>query len=97
MCRCTKKTITRDVDAWRQEGGFTQFLLDEFYHTYPDIKKEYPEKAFDRLCYLLDKSLIRKVESHHTEEIKEIRLEWKIDESNPQDKIRSSHRTNSIS
>jgi len=61
-CYCTKRTIIRDVNQWRQEGGFEQFLMDEFFRSYPNIKQEFPDKAFDRLCYLLGKTLTRKIE-----------------------------------
>jgi len=44
------------------EGGFEEFLLDEFFHSYPNIKEKFPEKAFDRLCYLLGKTMTRKAE-----------------------------------
>lgn len=93
LCHCTKRTIKRDVQKWKQEGGFEQFLIDEFFHSYPNIKKEFPEKAFDRLCYLLGKTMTRKVEAHTIEEIREIKLMWIKNESNSTDKIQTSQRT----
>lgn len=74
LCHCTRRTIKRDVHAWRQEGGFEQFLMDEFFRSYPDIKEEFPEKAFDRLCYLLGKTLTRRIEKHEEIDIKEMRV-----------------------
>jgi hypothetical protein len=62
LCHCTKRTIKRDVAKWREEGGFEQFLIDEFFNSYPDIKQKFPDKAFDRLCYLLGKTMTRKIE-----------------------------------
>lgn len=76
LCKCTKRTIIRDVHQWRQTGGFEQFLVDEFFTSYPQIKKQFPDKAFDRLCYLLGKTMIRKIEAKT--EIREIKLLWEI-------------------
>jgi len=70
LCHCTKKTITRTVKQWRNEGGYEEALWEEFQRFYPDIKKEFPDKAFDRLCFLLGKTLTRKVEAHTIEEVK---------------------------
>ncbi len=62
LCYCTKRTITRTINKWRQEGGFEQLLTDEFFKLYPKIKQEYPDKAFDRLCYLIGRSMVQKAE-----------------------------------
>ena len=88
MCGVTKRTIIRDVDRWRTEGGFEQFLIDEFFASYPNIKEDFPEKAFDRLCYLLGKHITRKVEKHEQIDIREIKLSWTKDErSHSQDQV----------
>ena len=62
QCYCTKRTIVRTVNKWREDGGFEQFLLDEFFRSYPNMKEKFPDKAFDRLCYLLGKTMTRKAE-----------------------------------
>lgn len=62
LCHCTTRTIKRDIRKWRNEGGFEEFLMDEFFRSYPNIKQQFPDKAFDRLCYLLGKTLTRKIE-----------------------------------
>jgi hypothetical protein len=66
LCGVTKRTIIRDINQWRQDGGFEQSLVDEFVATYPNIKREFPEKAFDRLCYLIGRQMTRKIESQET-------------------------------
>jgi transposase len=86
-CHCTKRTIKRDVQQWRREGGFEEFLMDEFFRSYPNIKEEFPEKAFDRLCYLLGRTLTRKIEAKTVEEIREIKLLWIKDERNNPDQV----------
>ena len=63
LCGVTKRTIIRDINRWRQDGGFEESLMDEFVATYPNMKDEFPEKAFDRLCYLLGRTLTRKIEA----------------------------------
>lgn len=73
LCNCTKRTIKRDVQKWRAEGGFEEFLVDEFLSFYPTMKVSFPEKAFDRLCYLLGKTMTRKLEAH-TEHVETKRL-----------------------
>ena len=76
LCGVSKRTIIRDVNQWRLEGGFEQCLLDEFCRSYPTIKQAYPEHAFDRLCYLLGKTITQRLEatSTHTERLEERRI-----------------------
>ncbi len=62
QCGVCKRTILRDIKTWKQEGGFEELLLDEFIQSYPTIKKAFPEKAFDRLCYLLGKTMTQRRE-----------------------------------
>ena len=83
LCNCTIRTIKRDVRKWREEGGFEEFLLDEFFRSYPEIKQNFPDKAFDRLCYLLGKSMPRRIEqkTEVSERIGIIVKMWKPDDS----------------
>lgn len=62
LCNCTIRTIKRTVAYWKQQGGFEEFLMDEFLTSYPNIKEKFPDKAFDRLCFLLGKTLTHKAE-----------------------------------
>lgn len=54
-CHCTKRTIIRDIEKWRKEGGFEQFLYTEFFKLYSKERLENPSKALDRVVYLLRK------------------------------------------
>jgi len=56
--------------------------MDEFFRSYPNIKEKFPDKAFDRLCYLLGKTLTRKIEKdiHETKIHGIIVKMWKPDE-----------------
>ena len=73
MCHVHKRTILRDIAEWKREGGFEEFLMDEFFRSYPKIKSEFPDKAFDRLCYLLARTMTQKreVKQEVTEDIHE--------------------------
>lgn len=71
LCGVTKRTIIRDINKWRQDGGFEECLVDEFFRSYPNIKQEFPDKAFDRLCYLLGKTLTRKTEIKEEIQVRE--------------------------
>jgi len=62
LCYCSKSTIIRTINTWRQEGGFEQLLFDQFIKLYPRVEKVYPDKALDKLVYLMGKSMIRKAE-----------------------------------
>jgi len=63
LCGCAKRTIRRDVKLWKQEGGFDELLMEEFFKSYPQVKVTNPDKAFDRLVYLLGKHVTQHVES----------------------------------
>jgi hypothetical protein len=71
LCHCTKRTIIRTVGKMRSEGKYEEALWTEFSQLYPKIKADYPDKAFDRLCYLLGRTMVRKLEAHTVEEIKQ--------------------------
>ena len=53
LCGVTKRTIRRDVEEWKHQGGYDEFLTEEFFKLYGIIKLEDPRHAFDRLCDLL--------------------------------------------
>ena len=73
-CGCAKRTIIRTINDWREEGGFNELLFDEFVDVYPIVKNENPDKALDKIVYLLGKGITRKAEikSEHHEEIKHV-------------------------
>jgi hypothetical protein len=71
LCHCTTQTIYRTISDWKKEGGFEELLLNEFIEVYPIVKTENPDKALDKIVYLLGKGITRKAEikSEHHEEI----------------------------
>ena len=62
LCRCDKRTIVRTVNAWRLEGGFQELLFAEFLKLYPQVKEANPDKALDKLVYLMGKGMTQKAE-----------------------------------
>ena len=62
LCGCTKMTIVRTVNKWRDEGGFEELLFNEFTEVYPIVKAENPDKALDKVVYLLARNITRKAE-----------------------------------
>ena len=62
LCGCTKQTIYRTISAWKQEGGFEELLLNEFIEVYPIVKGENPDKALDKIVYLLGKGITHRTE-----------------------------------
>lgn len=86
MCNVSRRTIIRDIQAWRRSGGFTEFLHKEFFPLYSKEKLTNPSKALDRVCYLLTKDL--QYGSLRTN-IDEIRLKWQH-ELNPDDTVHST-------
>jgi len=61
-CTCTKMTIVRTVNDWREEGGFEELLFNEFMEVYPIVKGENPDKALDKIVYLLGKGITHRTE-----------------------------------
>ena len=51
----SRKTIQRDIDKWKQKGGYQRFLTKEFFELYGKEKRENPSKALDRILYLMGK------------------------------------------
>lgn len=74
-CGCSKRTIVRTINDWRNEGGFEELLFNEFTEVYPIVKAENPDKALDKVVYLLSRNITRKAEikteqkTEHTERL----------------------------
>jgi len=62
LCGCCKRTIIRDIKQWKAEGGFEELLFNEFLKLYPQVKESNPEKALDKLVYLMGKGMTQKQE-----------------------------------
>ena len=86
-CGVSRRTIIRDLNRWRQDGGFTRFLYREFFKLYSKEKLENPSKALDRVCFLLARNLQH--EGLQTS-IDEIRLKWQTNEPDSNHTVHST-------
>lgn len=77
LCGVTKKTIYRDVLSWKEQGGFKEFLLHEFFRLYGIVKVKNVDHAFDRVCDLLR----RQGDVGLAESVDEIVLKWQENET----------------
>jgi len=71
-CGVSKRTIVRDVNGWKQEGGFDEFLVQEFFFQYGKERLTNPSKALDRIITLMT----RRKEAEIALAVDEIRLKW---------------------
>ncbi len=53
QCNVDRKTIQRDIEKWRKNGGFKRFLIKEFFELYGKEKLENPSLALNRIMTLL--------------------------------------------
>ena len=53
LCGVTRRTILRDINKWKDAGGYDEFLMEEFFKLYGLIKVKDVKHAFDRLCDLI--------------------------------------------
>ena len=53
LCGVTKRTIRRDVEQWKKEGGYDEFLTEQFFKLYGVIKTQDIKHAFDKICDLM--------------------------------------------
>lgn len=77
MCGVSKRTIIRDINKWRQEGGFEEFLLKEFFYLYGNERVKHPSRALDRIVMLLTKGM---QQQEVLAQVDEIRLKWQENE-----------------
>lgn len=52
-CGVDRKTIQRDIEKWRKNGGFKKFLIKEFFELYGKEKLQNPSLALNRVMTLL--------------------------------------------
>lgn len=89
-CGVTERTIDRDIKVWLESGQFETWIKEEWIRLHNLIIHEEPVEAYRQLTKILAKMVTRKAELKTTEEIREIKLVWIKDESNPRDKVLST-------
>ena len=83
QCGVTEKTIDRDIKTWIDSGLFETWLREEFVRHHVLVSRKDPVEAYRQLSKLVGRMLTRKAEIKTVEEIREIKLLWIKDESNP--------------
>lgn len=58
-CNVNPRTIDRDIQKWKDKGGFDRFLQKEFFELYGIEKRQNPSAALNRIMYLMGKQLQR--------------------------------------
>jgi biotin operon repressor len=71
-CGVDRKTIQRDIQKWKQDGGFANFLNKEFFELYSKEKITKPSKALDRVMYLMSKYEVQVKKRVHNASIKRL-------------------------
>jgi len=77
-CGVTKRTIDRDIHIWLETGNFETWIKEEWVRLHNLTIHDNPELAYKELSRILGRMVTRRVESKHTEEIREIKLIWKV-------------------
>lgn len=95
LCGVTRRTIERDIERWRHEGGYDAFLLEEFFKLYGLVKVKDVFKAFDRICDLLRRR--QEMLPITSLGVEEIRLKWAPDELDTTDKLSTTQRAAKLS
>lgn len=88
-CGVSKRTIIRDINKWKSEGGFDQFLIKEFFELYSLEKRENPSRALDRVIMLMTKRMENRPELDYST----ITLKWQQNEPDSNDKVQSTQGT----
>ena len=89
-CGVTEKTIDRDIKAWTESGDFETWVKEEWLRLHPQIVEKYPTLAYKELSRIVGKMVTKRLEAHTIEEIREIKLMWIKDESNPTNKVQAT-------
>jgi transcriptional antiterminator len=53
LCGVSERTIQRDIERWKKNGGFSRFLMKEFFELYGVLKLTQPKYVFDKICDLI--------------------------------------------
>lgn len=96
-CGVTEKTIDRDMKAWVNSGLFEIWLKEEFLDLHNYARDADPITAYKEIARIVGRMVTRKAEIKTTEEIREIKLLWIKNESNPANKVSASQRTGGVS
>lgn len=74
LCEVHHRTIERDVQSWVQSGQFETWIRQEFIDLHGYARNEDKMEAYKEIAKLVGKMITRKIESKHTEEIKDLQV-----------------------
>jgi len=63
LCKCSMSTIYLDMQKWRAQGGFEDFLQEEFLNLHEIVRRSDPDIAYKTIAGLLGKHITRKIEA----------------------------------
>lgn len=75
-----RKTIERDLKAWRLSGGMETFLQNEWLRLHGKVKEMDPVEAHRQLTKLLGKTMAQKIEAQIAQKEPFIIKMWKPDQ-----------------
>ena len=64
-----RRTIERDIKAWREIGGFEDFFAKEFLKLHGKIRKSDPVEAYRQITKLVARTVTRKIEAQLKQQI----------------------------
>jgi len=63
VCGVTCRTINRDIREWKKQGGFEDWLLDEFFRLHGEVAEGDWQTRYKVVSRLLEKTLKQRVEA----------------------------------
>jgi Trp operon repressor len=63
LCGVDEKTIRRDIKEWRDNGGFEDWLQNEFFALHNQVRDTNMELAYKIISGLLEKNMKQRVEA----------------------------------
>ncbi len=69
LCKCSYSTIYNDMRKWREQGGFEEFVYQEFFDLHAIARNEDPVATYRVLAGIVSKMQARKIEVGITHDI----------------------------
>lgn len=70
-----RRTIERDIQAWRDTGGFEDFFAKEFLKLHGKIRKSDPVEAYRQITKLVARTVTRKSEAQLKQQVQATMME----------------------
>ena len=63
LCKCSYSTVFNDMTKWRKQGGFEDWLQEEFFDLHTIVRNLEPAVAYKVVAGLLGKLTAKKIEA----------------------------------